>query len=131
MNTPSFETRELDETIALAAANYGLGADDLLGRRQDRTATKARHLAMHLIRTHTALSLPAIGRIFRRDHSSVFSGLKHIEDAMLYDPEFGVTVEILGAWLKVRMLVNRRMKADPIGTMRNICDALEAADARP
>lgn len=62
--------------VRLAARHWGVRADLLVGRSRDSLVVAARHHAMWLIRSHTSLSLPAIGRLFGgRDHATVLSGI--------------------------------------------------------
>lgn len=63
--------------IQLAARRWNVCAELLTGESRDTLVVVARHHAMWLIRTHTKLSLPQIGRIFGgRDHTTVLYGIR-------------------------------------------------------
>lgn len=55
---------------------YGVPLGVIKGRSKAPEACEARHTAMFLSRVFTAHSLPAIGRYFGRDHSTVLSGIR-------------------------------------------------------
>lgn len=64
--------------MKLAARRWGVNAAMLPGPSRDSLLVVARHHAMWLIRTHTGMSLPGIGRMFGgRDHATVLSGIAH------------------------------------------------------
>lgn len=61
-----------DQVIAAVAAHYHLAAAALAGPARDRATSRARHVAIYLLREHGALSLAEIGRLLGgRDHSSI------------------------------------------------------------
>ena len=49
---------------------YRLSADTLISRRRDRTAARARHVAIYLCRRYTRASLSEIGSFFGKRNSS-------------------------------------------------------------
>lgn len=66
--------------VALAARRWGVHAAEIIGPSRDTLVVTARHHAMWLMRTHTGLSLPKIGRLIGgRDHSTVVSGIRQHE----------------------------------------------------
>ena len=61
---------------------------EIRGQRRSKTTALARQVAMYLIRTLTGLSLEDIGREFEnRNHSTVYSSIRKIEDLLRTDPE--------------------------------------------
>lgn len=59
------------------ASAYGFTADDILSNNLNRTLTPARHAAYFEVRRQRPwLSLPQIGRVFRRDHSTILYGIR-------------------------------------------------------
>lgn len=68
------------------AAYYDLRTIDLLGQSRQKQVVFARQVAMSLCRSMLTMSLPEIGRIFGgRDHSTVLSSLRKIEDQKRID----------------------------------------------
>ncbi|MBI1945279.1 MAG: chromosomal replication initiator protein DnaA [Deltaproteobacteria bacterium] len=65
--------------IDVVATYYGLRAKDLTGPSRQRQVTRARQVAMFLVRQHLARSLPEIGRAFGdRDHTTVLASVNKI-----------------------------------------------------
>jgi chromosomal replication initiation ATPase DnaA len=57
------------------AAKYGVTASAILSGSRARLLIPPRHEAMYRCVAETTLSLPAIGRIFKRDHTSIGHGV--------------------------------------------------------
>lgn len=69
--------------IALAARYWRVRTDHLAGPSRDMLVVAARHHAMWLMRTHTELSLAAIGSLLGdRDHTTVIHGIAQHQDRM-------------------------------------------------
>ena len=67
--TPRMERMEL---IASVAERNGASVSEVLSRRRDRRIVKARHAAILAVRERfDGDSLPMIGRLFNRDHTSI------------------------------------------------------------
>lgn len=81
---PVGETAE--KIISAVAKRYGVTADDILGMKRTKDIKDARNLSMYIIRQVTDLSLPAIGTMFNRDHSTVHSNITAVEKQAKSDP---------------------------------------------
>ncbi len=80
--------RMLDVVDAVARAG-GLRRKDLIGRGQTRPVARARHLAMHLVRELCpGASLPAIGFLLDRDHTTVLYGCRRAGKLLARDAAF-------------------------------------------
>jgi chromosomal replication initiator protein len=77
------------ETIQLrVAAAFELPREELLGHSRAAKAVRARHVGIYLTRELTDLSLPQIGRLYGgRDHSTVLSSIRRIQDQLSSDRE--------------------------------------------
>ncbi|MGV3623256.1 MAG: chromosomal replication initiator protein DnaA [Archangium sp.] len=62
------------------ARYYKLPVDELRGERRVKHVAHARQVAMYLCRTLTAASLPEIGKRFNKDHSTVLTSVRKIEN---------------------------------------------------
>ena len=95
--TPSNEpvAQTVDRIIARVSANYGLTPADIKSRKKTKEIANARHICIYIIRNITDLSLPAIGRIFDRDHSTVMSSLAVIEEERKKSPILDVEIRDL------------------------------------
>ena len=81
------------DSIINATANYfNMTAADLTGVNRTKGVTEARQISMYLIRTLTNLSLPDIGKIFNRNHSSVLVSIRKIESQMEKNPELAAVI---------------------------------------
>lgn len=67
---------------------YDLRVADLRSASRQRQVVLARQVAMALCRSHLSLSLPEIGRLFARDHTTVLSSLRKVED--LRETDIGI-----------------------------------------
>jgi hypothetical protein len=61
--------------VKVAALQHGQTSKDVLGRGRTPPVIKARHLAMHLVATHTVTNATRIGHKFGRDHATVLYAL--------------------------------------------------------
>ncbi|MCH8810047.1 MAG: hypothetical protein IH993_09495 [Proteobacteria bacterium] len=78
----------MDVVEAVARAG-GVRPKDLIGRGQTRPLTRARQLAMHLLReSHPGVSLHAIGVLLDRDHTTVLYGCRRAAALLARDGAF-------------------------------------------
>lgn len=77
------------EKILNATANYfGIRVDDIIGKAQSRECVAPRQVAMYLCRNQLKLPYMRIGELFERDHSTVMSSVKQVNQAVKKeDPE--------------------------------------------
>jgi chromosomal replication initiator protein len=81
--------------IAEAARAFNLTPADLTGRSVARRVSRARHVAMAVLREAFDLSLPKIGDIFDRDHATVHAAFERHAN----NPEFRSQVQAVLAEL--------------------------------
>jgi chromosomal replication initiator protein len=90
--TPQFARRALDEYIShsrapdaaaierAVAAHFGVTREQIRSKSRDRTVTLARAITMYLVRKHTRLSFPEIGRALgNKNHSTVLMATQRME----------------------------------------------------
>lgn len=70
------------------AKYYGVRDIDLMGETRVSHIVKARQVAQYLCREIAGLSYPAIGSVFKKDHSSVMHSIKVVERYMAESSEF-------------------------------------------
>ena len=74
------------QIIKLVVENFpAITAAELLSPRRVQHLVRPRHIAMYLAKKHLAISLPVIGRAFRRDHSTILQNIRRIERRMATD----------------------------------------------
>ena len=73
-------TPGVDDIVELVARRFGVTPEQIHGRGRDRTVALARAVALFLIRRHTALSYPEIGRaVGNKNHSTVLMATQRVE----------------------------------------------------
>jgi chromosomal replication initiator protein len=89
----------IDET----AKYYSLTSEDLKGQRRTRNTALARQISMYLIRRLTNLSLKDIGDVYEgRDHTTVLSSIRRIEDNIKSSAAFAQIVKDITANINAR-----------------------------
>jgi chromosomal replication initiator protein len=87
-----------DIIIEETAKYYSLTSEDLKGQRRTRNTALARQISMYLIRKLTNLSLKDIGDIYEgRDHTTVLSSIRRIEDNIKSSSSFSQTIRDITA----------------------------------
>jgi chromosomal replication initiator protein len=82
-----------DVIIEETARYYGQTAEDLRGQRRSKNTAMARQISMYLCRSLTNLSLKDIGEQYEaRNHSTVLTSIRKIEDLLKTHPEIAGTV---------------------------------------
>ena len=74
---------------------YGVTKDELTGQKRTKEIVGARHIAIYLIRNTVEMSLPNIGKIFNRDHTTMMSSIENVEKRMKTDKSFKREIEEL------------------------------------
>ena len=69
----------IDRIFDKVTKKYNITEDELKGRKRQREIARVRHICIYIMRKMTDLSLPAIGKIFSRDHTTIISSLDNIE----------------------------------------------------
>ena len=70
--------------------------DKLIGTSRKKNIVHSRHIAIYLIRTHTSLSLPEIGRkVGNRDHTTIRHAYQKILDLLPTDPDLRNTINFI------------------------------------
>lgn len=72
--------------IELTAQDFGVPAEEIVSDRRSQEITIPRQVAFYLARELTPSSLPAIGRVFHRDHTTILSGVNALGARMEADP---------------------------------------------
>ncbi len=69
----------IDKILHAVSEKYGVDVEDIKGTKRQKSIMLARHISIFMIRRATDMSLPAIGKIFNRDHSTILSSINVIE----------------------------------------------------
>jgi len=91
-----------ENIFTTVGTTFGISETDLRGKKRSRTLVKPRHICMWLIRKHTSLSFPDIGKIFsNRDHASVQYACNKINSGLKSDPDLKTTIALIERNLQV------------------------------
>ena len=85
----------VDKVFVAVEKKYSVPKAELVGKSRVKEVALARHVTIHLIRILTEMSLPAIGKLFNRDHSTVLSSLDTIDKKMASSPAFEAEINNL------------------------------------
>ena len=82
VDMPKPEGRSLSAQAIMDEVAYetGVPVDEMVSESRERQVVEARDLAIKRIRSETTLSLPAIGRMFNRHHTTILSALRRSHD---------------------------------------------------
>lgn len=69
--------------LKTVAENFGIKTEDILGRSQIKEFSLPRQISMYLCRVKLNMPYLKIGQLFCRDHSTVISSVKLIEQSLL------------------------------------------------
>lgn len=68
--------------VQATAEYYGIKTEDILGKGQNREYALPRQVAMYLCRHQLKIPYVKIGDFFERDHSTVMTSVKHIQNSL-------------------------------------------------
>ncbi|MBR6782759.1 MAG: chromosomal replication initiator protein DnaA [Clostridia bacterium] len=86
-------TVTVDKIFAAVYKKYDIKKEDIVSSKRTKEIANARHITVYVIRQITDMSLPNIGKIIERDHSTVLSSLDAIEKRMVQNPVFRTEIE--------------------------------------
>jgi chromosomal replication initiator protein DnaA len=75
----------IDRIITTVAKKYGITKTDIMSSKRAKEIATARHITIYITRTITDLSLPSLGKVFSRDHSTILSSCNVIESKITTD----------------------------------------------
>lgn len=75
----------IDKIFTAVAEKYGVTVDEIKGVRRSKHITLPRHVCIYIMRTITNKSLPEIGKIFNRDHTTILASYENIKNMMRAD----------------------------------------------
>ncbi len=81
-------TVTVDKIFASVFKKYNIPRDQIVSTKRTKEIAWARHITAYLIRMTTDMSLPNLGKVFNRDHTTVLSSLEAVEKRMAVEPSF-------------------------------------------
>ena len=86
-------TVTVDKIFAAVYKKYDIKKEDIISSKRTKEIANARHITVYVIRNITDMSLPNIGKVIERDHSTVLSSLDAVEKRMMQNPIFRAEIE--------------------------------------
>jgi len=87
--------------INVVADYFSLSPEDITGKKRDLLTSKARHIAMYIMRQQNHSNLSEIGKALgNRDHSTVIYGCEKISSEIGIDSQLSQTIEEIRSRLK-------------------------------
>ncbi len=78
----------LDRIFITVEKKYGIKKEEMTGPKRNKEIANARHACIYLIRELTDMSLPAIAKVFNRDHATILSSIRNVESRFATEPDF-------------------------------------------
>lgn len=78
----------IDKIIEKVSFTFGVTAEQVKSERRDANINNARQAAMYIIREITDLSQDEVGKVFGRNHSTVNSSLKNVQNKINSDSRY-------------------------------------------
>lgn len=83
----------IDNIISEISRTFAVSGEDIKSKKRDAPTSRARQVAMYVVREITGLSTEAIGAQFgNRDHSTVIYALRQIEEEMKRNSDLRATI---------------------------------------
>lgn len=78
----------IDNILEKVSFTFGVTAEQIKSEKRDANINSARQAAMYIIREITNLSQEEVGKVFGRNHSTVNSSLKNVQQKMSSDQKY-------------------------------------------
>lgn len=88
--------------LTAVAAEFGVLREEILGESRSAHLVLPRQVAMALAQRLLGYSLPRIGRLLNRDHSTVHHGIRRVARQCAHDPGFAQRLDALAARITSR-----------------------------
>lgn len=72
--------KEITDIMCIIAEEFGLTLNELKSEQRSRNIAWPRAIAWWLSRRHTQSSLPQIGNLYNKDHTTILTGCRRVED---------------------------------------------------
>ena len=81
-----FSTHEHRAILESVAEHYDLDVEELFNKRRHQGVVLARHMSMFLMKKYTRMTLTAIAKIYKRDHTTIIHACRQIDNLLETDP---------------------------------------------
>jgi len=102
-------TTRVSDLVTIASRLSGISQRDILGASRLRFICRVRQAVMYAATLQQVHSLPQIGRVFNKDHTTVVNAKRKVPDFMARDPEYLKFIwEILATAADEEPFINRQ-----------------------
>lgn len=91
---------ENEKILSIVLNFFGITKKAILSKSRTWDVVYPRHIAMYLLRKENKNTSVGVGKLFKRDHSTVLYATGHIKDLMFTDPKVKGDVENIEELLK-------------------------------
>ncbi len=84
-----------DQILAFVAKTYRVSENELKSKTRQKSIAEPRQIVMFLCKELTDLSFPAIGKLLKRDHTTILHGYKKINQRVDKDPLFRSQIDTI------------------------------------
>jgi|LakMenEpi03Aug12_release.lakeMendotaPanAssembly.Ray.scaffolds.fasta_scaffold605827_2 chromosomal replication initiation ATPase DnaA len=79
MKNTMFDETRYKVILETSAYQFGVSVEDIKGKSREARIVNARHVAMSLMRVFFECSFADIGKVFNRNHATVMSACRRVE----------------------------------------------------
>ena len=90
----------VEKILSAVSQKFGIPTAELKGKKRTKEIVSARHAAIYIIRKITDLSLPDTGKIFNRNHSTIFSAVEAVEKELKNNMALESTITEISNFVK-------------------------------
>ena len=92
----------IEKILNEVSNKFKVSVEDLKSRKRTSNIASARHSAIYIIKKLTNSSLPAIGKMFGRDHTTVMNSIDAVEKRMANEPAYDQQIKEIIRIIKKR-----------------------------
>ncbi len=96
----SASLKEPEDVIQLISEFYNIPKTEIMGKKQKKELTHARHVAMYIMKNIYAMKVTEIAKFFGRDHTTVLNAIQKIEKRLPQDENFKEEIREIEKLLK-------------------------------
>ena len=96
INKDNIMTITPDFIVKVVSEHLNISEDDIKSKKRSQDIATARQVVMYFCRKYTVLSLQSIGNsVGGKDHATVMNGIKRVEEKLLVDSSFKLTLDAI------------------------------------
>lgn len=93
LSAPETPSITFDKVVKCVSKRYAIPEEDILGKKRSQEIVRPRHISIYLIRRLTDMSLPAIAKVYNRDHTTIMASIENVEKDLKSSPDLAYRIE--------------------------------------